>query len=44
MSAASSKPTRVNAPSSPASANEYSSGLLPGLVLLARMPNPYGDG
>src|SRR5487761_1287199 len=40
MSAASSKPTSVNAPSSPASANEYSSGLLPGFVVLARIPNP----
>src|SRR6516225_10113709 len=44
MSAASSNPTSVNAPRRPASANEYSSGLPPGLVVFPRMLNPYGDG
>src|SRR5215469_11032965 len=44
MSAASSNPTSVNAPRRPARANEYSSGLPPGLVVFPRMLKPYGDG
>src|SRR5215472_12107357 len=40
MSAHSSKPTSVNAPSIEASANEYSSGPPVGLVVLNRTPAP----
>ena len=44
MSAASSNPTRVNAPSSPASAKAYHVGLWKTDVVLVRMPAPYGVG
>src|SRR5579875_85851 len=44
MSAASSKPTSVNAPSIDASANEEYSGLWPGRAVLARTDHTYGDG
>ncbi len=44
MSAASSNPTRVNAPSSPARAKAYHVGLWKTDVVLVRMPAPYGVG
>src|SRR5579862_9298944 len=44
MSAASSNPTRVNAPSRPASANAYQVGLWLTDAVLVRMPAPYGVG
>src|SRR5713226_1310942 len=44
MSAASSNPTSVNAPSNDARANEYHNGLPPGFVVLPRMDHPVADG
>src|SRR5580704_2412151 len=44
MSAASSKPTRVKAPSSPARVKAYQVGLCRVLVVFVRMPAPYGVG
>src|SRR5262245_24752705 len=44
MSAASSKPTSVNAPSSPASVKAYQVGLWNTEVVFVRIPAPYGVG